>query len=201
MLHLINTLSVATLTFLAVDIASAHLIEKRDLRPTPASLYARQATTGAFSDFSGTLSPSISSIISSITSGTPTITAYTVAQTYTAGAVNPSISNAPPLPNREFAIASTFAGLLSETVRSLTEPSLCFSAASSVLVANFPPLDMIPNPSFGMGAKILASVDLSDIPDIPTTDGTCAGSPSSAANAQKNHWVRIVSREPPRRVC
>lgn len=63
------------------------------------------------------------------------------------------------------------------------------STASSVLVANFPPLDVTPDPSFGIGQQILAQVDLSDIPDIPVTDGTCAGSPTAAANAAANHWV------------
>jgi peptidoglycan/xylan/chitin deacetylase (PgdA/CDA1 family) len=62
------------------------------------------------------------------------------------------------------------------------------SAASSVLVANFPTLDVTPDPSFGIGAQILASVDLSNVPDIPVTDGTCAGSPTNAANAEANHW-------------
>jgi hypothetical protein len=98
----LNALSCLTLAVAAVEITSAQIVHKRDPRPTPASLYARQDTTGAFSDFSGTLPASISSIISSISSGTPTITAYTVAATYTAGAINPSISNAPALPNREW---------------------------------------------------------------------------------------------------
>jgi peptidoglycan/xylan/chitin deacetylase (PgdA/CDA1 family) len=56
------------------------------------------------------------------------------------------------------------------------------------LVANFPPLDVTPDPNFGIGQQILAAVDLSDIPDIPITDGSCAGSPASAAAAQQNHW-------------
>lgn len=100
----INTLSLATLAVAAVDVASAHVANKRELKPTPASLYARQAvTTGAFSAFSGTLPASVSSIISTITSGTPSVVpSYTIASTYTAGAANPSISNAPALPNREW---------------------------------------------------------------------------------------------------
>ncbi|UZJ55235.1 hypothetical protein CBS101457_004555 [Exobasidium rhododendri] len=158
MVHL-NVLCFVTLAVAAVDVATAQIVSKRDPRPTPASLYARQDTTGAFSSFTGSFPASISSIISTITSGTPTQTAYTVAATYTAGAINPSISNAPGLPN-----------------------------PSSVLVADFPTLDVTPDPSFGIGQQILAAVDLSDIPDIPITDGTCAGSPTSAANAAANHW-------------
>lgn len=65
---------------------------------------SRQAEdSGAFSNFSGSLPASISSIISTITSGTETNVAEpTPTQTYSAGAVNPSISNAPPLPAGEY---------------------------------------------------------------------------------------------------
>ena len=62
--------------------------------------------------------------------------------------------------------------------------------ASALVIADFPPLDRIPPADFGMSAEILANVDLSGVPDIPLTDGTCAGSPMNAQNAQANHWVR-----------
>lgn len=161
MVHL-TQLSLAALALATIDVAFADVVHRREPRPTPpAPLYARQAAqTGAFSAFSGTLPASISSIISTITSGTPSVVpTVTAKSSYSAGAVNPSISNAPPLPD-----------------------------ASSVLVANFPPLDEVPDPNFGISQQILAAVDLSDVPDIPVTDGTCSGSPSQAAAAQTNHW-------------
>ena len=53
-----------------------------------------------FSAFSGTLAPSVSSIVATITSGTESsLPSATAKSTYTAGAANPSISNAPPLPD------------------------------------------------------------------------------------------------------
>jgi hypothetical protein len=101
----LSALSFATVALAtAAELGSAHVVQKRDPVPTKASLYARQAvTTGAFSDFSGTLPASVSSIIATITSGTASVVpTYSVKSTYTAGAINPSISNAPPLPNREW---------------------------------------------------------------------------------------------------
>lgn len=98
----LNTLSLATLALFAIDVSSAEIVHKREPKPTAAAaVYARQAT-GAFSDFSGSLPASVSSIISTITSGTPSsVPTATAATTYPAGAKNPFISNAPPLPAGE----------------------------------------------------------------------------------------------------
>lgn len=58
-------------------------------------------------------------------------------------------------------------------------------------MADFPALDQSPDPSLALSQQFLNSIDLSDVPDIPQTDGTCSGSAEAAANAAANHWVRV----------
>lgn len=153
--------SLATLATAAPN-AAAELKEKRMPQPTPSvqHLVKRQqsVTTGAFSAYSGTLPASISSVIATITSGTDaSVSEATAKSTYSAGAVNPSISGAPPLP-----------------------------APSAVVISQFPALDQIPDANLPMSQKFLSEIDLSDVPQIAQTDGTCAGQP--LADAAKNHW-------------
>lgn len=141
-------------------VSAAHVdVEKRMPQPTP-SMVKRQAasiTTGAFSAYSGSLPASISSVIATITSGSATsVSEPTAKSTYPAGAQNTYISNAPPLPN------------------------------PSPNPAEYPALDVSPDPSLALSQQFLASVDQSKIPNIAITNGTCTGTPG--ANAAANNW-------------
>lgn len=61
------------------------------------------AAAASSSSFTGSLPASVESIVATISSGTPTNTPTGTAKTtYTAGAVNPSITNAPGLPDGEY---------------------------------------------------------------------------------------------------
>lgn len=102
MVQISSSLLVAFLvSFSFAPAAQCTLAKRHQPQPTPAvhKLVKRQSGSGAFSDFSGSLPASISSVIATITSGTETAAEPTPKSTYTSGATNPSISNAPPLPD------------------------------------------------------------------------------------------------------
>lgn len=166
----INALLGLAATFVALTSAAPNVaqpsygqgLQERKPNPTPSSpLMAKRQqaiTTGAFSAFTGTLPASISSEIATITSGTDaSVSEMPPKTTYTGGAQNPSISNAPPLPSQ-----------------------------SSIVISNFPALDKSPDPNLPLSKQFLAKYDLSSVPNIPLTNGTCAG--QAGANAAANRY-------------
>lgn len=56
-------------------------------------------------------------------------------------------------------------------------------AANSLVITNFPTLDQLPPADLAFSKQILASIDFSDVPKAPTTDGTCSGSPAALKSA------------------
>ncbi|MCO5585407.1 hypothetical protein L7F22_039340 [Adiantum nelumboides] len=143
--------------------ADGQVLQARRPNPTPSQPFAvkRQQgrqTTGAFSAFSGSLPASLSSVIATITSGTDaSVSEVPPKTTYTGGAQNPSISNAPPLPSQ-----------------------------SAIVVSNFPALDKSPDPNLPLSQEFIKKYDLSSVPNIPITDGTCSG--QFGANAAANRY-------------
>jgi peptidoglycan/xylan/chitin deacetylase (PgdA/CDA1 family) len=120
----------------------------------------RQASSSATA--TSKLPSSISSAIKDITSGVPRSTpTYTLSTTYSAGATNSFISNAPALP-----------------------------ATTALTIADFPALDAIPPSNSSQARAWLAQYDLSGVPDIPvTTDSaSCSGNAANLAAAAENHW-------------
>lgn len=120
----------------------------------------RQASSSATA--TTRLPASISSAIEDITSGVPRSTpTYTLSTTYSAGATNTFISNAPALP-----------------------------AATDLSIADFPALDATPPSNSTQARAWLAQYDLSSVPDIPvTTDSaSCSGNAANLAAAAENHW-------------
>jgi len=96
--------------------------------------------------------------LNQITSGMPTGPTFPVSSTYPGGAT-PTYSGAPGLP-------SPFVFQTSE----------------------WPPQDVVVDPTMSQVQQWMQELNGHVIPDIPQTDGTCAGSPNSTANAQANGW-------------
>ncbi|CDO69774.1 Carbohydrate Esterase Family 4 protein [Trametes cinnabarina] len=98
--------------------------------------------------------------LASITMGMPSGPLPSLTTTYTPGASPTYISGAPPLPTK-----------------------FVFNAA------DWPELDKIPPTDSDQVKEWLKELDGYDIPDItPTQDGSCAGDPAAAAQAQERGW-------------
>ncbi|EPQ27975.1 uncharacterized protein PFL1_04302 [Pseudozyma flocculosa PF-1] len=142
--------SAALCAALAVASASAHMSPVR-----------RQAAT---STFTGTLAPSVSSIVATIKSGegNPTAT-QPLYSTASPGAKNPQITNAPALPD-----------------------------AKQITIANFPPLDALPPTDSPQVQAWIKEIDWSKVPSVPSTvdAASCSGNPNNlkAAGADGNCW-------------
>ncbi|PWN27471.1 glycoside hydrolase/deacetylase [Jaminaea rosea] len=112
----------------------------------------------------GTLDPSVSAEIATITSGVPTTTpTYALGTTYTAGASNTFVSGAPALP-----------------------------AATAARPADYPTLDKAPPTDSQQAQEWIQqySSQLSQAPNIPLTvdQASCSGNPTNLQNAAANHW-------------
>ncbi|PWN50242.1 glycoside hydrolase/deacetylase [Violaceomyces palustris] len=116
------------------------------------------------STFTGSLPASVLSIVTTISSGegNPTAT-VALATTFSAGAQNAQITNAPKLPS-----------------------------LSTVLPANFPALDQVPPIDSPQAKAWISAIDFSKVPSVgQTVDGaSCASNPTNLANAgaDKNCW-------------
>ncbi|KAN0063862.1 chitin deacetylase [Thecaphora frezii] len=146
-------LSSATLcaALVAASAASAHINHvKRQASPT--------------STFTGTLAPSVSAIVATISSGegNPTAT-QALYSTAIPGAANPQITNAPPLPD-----------------------------ASQIPNSDFPTLDQVPPTNSPQVQKWIQGIDWSKVPNVTATvdSASCSGNPTqlAAAGADGNCW-------------
>ncbi|KAH9851923.1 hypothetical protein C2E23DRAFT_923259 [Lenzites betulinus] len=98
--------------------------------------------------------------LASISMGMPSGAVPTLESTYTPGASPTYISGAPPLPTK-----------------------FVFSSA------DWPELDKVPPTDSTQVATWMKELDGHDIPDItPTQDGSCAGDPAAAAQAEERGW-------------
>ncbi|OSD04765.1 carbohydrate esterase family 4 protein [Trametes coccinea BRFM310] len=98
--------------------------------------------------------------LASITMGMPSGPLPSLTTTYTPGASPTYLSGAPPLPTK-----------------------FVFSSA------DWPELDKIPPTDSDQVKEWMKELDGHDIPDItPTQDGSCAGDPAAAAQAQERGW-------------
>ncbi|KAI0832104.1 hypothetical protein BC628DRAFT_1336222 [Trametes gibbosa] len=98
--------------------------------------------------------------LASISMGMPSGPIPTLETTYTPGATPTYLSGAPPLPTK-----------------------FMFSSA------DWPELDKVPPTDSDQVKEWMKELDGHDIPDItPTQDGSCAGDPAAAAQAQERGW-------------
>lgn len=121
----------------------------------------REAAASGSSSDAG-IPASVSSKIATITTGVPTSTpSYALGTTFTAGAQNTFIDNAPALP-----------------------------AQTAARPADFPTLDKVPPSDSDQAKAWLAQYDLSDVPNIPqtTNQAACSSNPTNLQNAAANHW-------------
>lgn len=124
----------------------------------------RQAAASSINSGSVSLDPSVSSIVATLTSGTPTSTpSLTLATTFTAGASNSYISGAPALP-----------------------------ASTAAAPADYPALDVAPPTDSEQAQAWIQQYQsqLNGAPNIPvTTDqAACSSNQENLNNAEANHW-------------
>jgi len=161
----------------------ADIAHKRQAPAPPAGSVSQKSSlpSSASSAFS---SPSLASTSSPLmpSNTAPPSPAYSVSGVSGAIPLSQITSGMPSAPT--FAVSSTYAAGAAPTYF----PGPALPAPFVYNAANWPPQDVVVDPTLPQVQVWMKELDGYDIPDIPPTSGSCAGSPNSTTYAQVNGW-------------
>ncbi|KAL5537167.1 CDA2_1 [Sanghuangporus sanghuang] len=157
---------------------------KRQETTTTSSVTSSVSTsTSVSSDVSSTTLPATSGASSVTASGTTTAAA-SVATTLAGTSI-------PPLSEITSGAISESTIPLSSTATAGQVPSISGAPALpsyTIVSSEWPTMDQMPSTDSAEVQEWMTELEGFDIPDLSTTDGTCAGSPEAAADAANRGW-------------